>query len=303
MLVAERGASVHTVAAYRRDLIAFCTTKPQAEQASTEDIRAHLQRLFNDNKSPRTVQRSLSAIRQYFAFLYSEDIRKDNPAIAVESPKRGRSLPKMLSVEEVDSLLHTAQLHESPEGLRMLAMLELLYASGLRVSELVTLKRSQLQQAQDAGYLLIRGKGGKERIVPLNQPAMRALLAYLQVRDTLLYSARDEGWLFPAGRNRHKPADAEHERVTHLTRQAFGQLLKALARASGLDPKRVSPHVLRHSFATHLLHRGADLRVVQQLLGHADISTTELYTHVLEERLKELVLEHHPLADEGMDAP
>lgn len=292
MLMAERGAASHTVAAYARDLsdfLAFLAAR-KIEAATADHVRAYLEVLAADGLAPTSRARKLSAIRQFFRFLLSEGVRTDDPTSAIDSPRRGRPLPKVLSLAEVEALIGTAKeaCASAPEGAprrrayRLNALLETLYASGLRVSELVALPRNVL--AVDDRVMTIKGKGERERLVPLNDAAREALRAYLALlaEDPRLKASP---FLFPTG-----------DGGQAMTRQRFGQELKALARAAGLDPARVSPHVLRHAFASHLLERGADLRTVQQLLGHADISTTQIYTHVIEERLRRLVEEHHPLA-------
>lgn len=298
MLAVERGAAVNTVDAYRRDLTDYAyfvtTVRAQALAAiKPADIQAYIQSLAADGLSPATRARKLSAVRQLYKFLAAEGIVADDPSIGLAGPKRGRSLPRTLSVAEVDRLIATARARISGTGgrerlraLRFYCLIELLYATGMRVSELVGLPRSVL--AGDRRMLVITGKGGRERLVPLNAPARAALDDYLALNDSGgdgLSRALASKWLFPS-------TSAEG----HLTRQRFAQDLKDLSIDAGFDPERVSPHVLRHAFASHLLDRGADLRAVQQLLGHADISTTEIYTHVLQERLKRLVNEHHPLA-------
>jgi integrase/recombinase XerD len=287
MLIAERGAAANTVEAYRRDLADFAGFLAQrgtpVEAADTAALRAYLARLARAGMAPRTAARRLSALRQFHRFLYGEGVRSDDPTAALDSPRQGRPLPKYLSEAEVDQLLAAAHARPGPDGARLVTLLELLYATGLRVSELVGLPLAAL--ARDRRLLSVRGKGNKERLVPLSGPARAALAAWLPVREAALGRGRASRWLFPS-----------FGRSGHLTRHRLGQLLKELALAAGLAPARVSPHVLRHAFATHLLAHGADLRSVQRLLGHADISTTQIYTHVLEERLKSLVAEHHPLA-------
>jgi integrase/recombinase XerD len=298
MLAAERGAARNTLDAYRRDLTDLCAAlTAQALEPDTitpAHLRRYVQNLADAGLAPASRARKISAVRQFFRFLAAEEIIADDPAHGLTGPKAGRRLPGTLSVAEVDKLLTAAQAaiegtsgRDRLRALRFHALLEILYASGLRVTELVTLPRTVL--AGDGRVLTIRGKGGRERIVPLTAPAMAALAAYLAFAGSNDDAAREPGrrrWLFPSN-------SAEG----HLTRQRVGQDLKALAERVGLDPERVSPHVLRHAFASHLLDRGADLRSVQQLLGHADIATTEIYTHVLEERLKQLVFEKHPLAN------
>jgi integrase/recombinase XerD len=293
MLASERGASANTLAAYRRDLDDFCEAAGHLANAGGDEVRSYLGGLSRRGLAASSQARRLSALRQFFKFLVAEGLRDDDPTATADRPKARRSLPKVLSVAEVDRLLAAA--HEATEApdltparrlaaLRLLALLELLYAAGLRVSELVSLPAS----AGKAGRPLIavRGKGGRERLVPLNKAAHAALDAY---RSAFTQAGKPQGkWLFPAD-----------SAQGHLTRQAFARDLKRVAASAGLDAAKLSPHVLRHAFATHLLSGGADLRAVQTLLGHADISTTQIYTHVLDERLKRLVNEHHPLADTG----
>ena len=295
MLSAERGAASNTIEAYTRDLsefLAFLAVKGKdANDASPEQLRAFLAGLARKGLAPTSRARKLSAIRQFFRFLLAEGLRGDDPCSAIDSPRLGRPLPKILSLAEVETLLETAK--DASEraadctprrrALRLYAALETLYATGLRVSELISLPRGVL--IADDRVLTVKGKGGRERLVPLNEAARAGLVAHLAaVREDEVKGRGVSPWLFPSAGGQH------------LTRQRFGQELKALASAAGIEPARVSPHVLRHAFASHLLERGADLRTVQQLLGHADISTTQIYTHVIEERLRRLVEQHHPLA-------
>lgn len=299
MLAAERGAAANTLEAYRRDLADFSADLAGhgggIARAGAENIRDYLGRLTGRGFSAASVARRLSAIRQLYRFLYAEGNRKDDPAAAIEGPKRGRALPKVLSVSHVDQLLATARkgmgdgaVMARVRAARLNCLLEVLYATGLRVSELVALPASAAQR--DQRMLIVRGKGNKERLVPLNESARTAMRDYLALREEAAKgskgAAKSAKWLFPS-----------FGASGHLTRQHFARDLKALAAATGLKPKQVSPHVLRHAFASHLLQNGADLRSVQTLLGHADISTTQIYTHVLEERLKSLVRDLHPLAD------
>ena len=297
MLASERGASSNTLDAYRRDLQDFvlflggCDVR--LREARREDVAAYLEHLGREGLSASSRARRLSAVRQVYKFLEAEGVIADNPAAGAKAPKLGRPLPKTLSVAEVDRLMDAAASiipgkmgRELARAVRFQALLELLYATGMRVSELVSLPRAVL--AGDPRVLTIKGKGGRERLVPLNASARTALDRYLALGsnpDDKLAPMLANKWLFPS-----------RGIEGHVTRQAFALELKVCAVAAGLDSERVSPHVLRHAFASHLLDRGADLRTVQQLLGHADISTTEIYTHVLEERLKKIVFEHHPLA-------
>jgi integrase/recombinase XerD len=299
MLTAERGASPNTLDAYRRDLSDFSADLARGgrgiARATSDDLRDHLARCGKRGLASASTARRLSAIRQLYRFLYSEGRRSDDPAAAIAGPKRGRALPKVLSIKQVDELLASARAGMNVESLsarlraaRLACLLEVLYATGLRVSELVSLPEAAARR--DQRMLVVRGKGGRERLVPLNDAAKRAMTEYLALRAQAKASAPGSDkskWLFPSFGD-----------SGHLTRQHFARELKALAAAAGLKPKQVSPHVLRHAFASHLLQNGADLRVVQTLLGHADISTTQIYTHVLEERLKSLVRDLHPLAEE-----
>jgi integrase/recombinase XerD len=293
MIAAERGASANTLDAYRRDLADFSAELVNAGNtiaaADSDALRAHLGRLDQRGLAAASVARRLSAIRQLYRFLYGEGHRSDDPAAVIEGPKRGRSLPKVLSVKQVDGLLAQARegvkveaKSERLRAARLNCLLEVLYATGLRVSELVSLPEAAARR--DQRMLVIRGKGGRERLVPLNDQAKRTMADYLALRaEAKLDKSK---WLFPS-----------FGESGHLSRQHFARELKALAAAAGLKAAQVSPHVLRHAFASHLLQNGADLRVVQTLLGHADISTTQIYTHVLEERLKSLVRDLHPLAE------
>jgi integrase/recombinase XerD len=294
MIAAERGGAKNTLAAYARDLADFSAELGQAGRtiagASTDDLRGYLGSLARRRFAASSVARRLSAIRQLYRFLYAEGHRADNPSAVIEGPKRNRALPKVLSIAAVDRLLAQSRAdmgqadQEAPKQLRvarLACLIEVLYATGLRVSELIALPISAAER--NARMLTVRGKGNKERLVPLNEAAKKAMSEYLALLSAK--GVRQTKWLFPS-----------FGRTGHLTRQHFARELKALAAAAGL--RQVSPHVLRHAFASHLLHNGADLRVVQTLLGHADISTTQIYTHVLEERLKSLVRDLHPLADQ-----
>lgn len=289
MLSAERGLAQNSLLAYRRDLAdfsGFLTVREEtAERIGIDSLRAYVQGLADEGMKPATAARRLSALRQFFRFLAQEGIRSDDPSALLDAPKRGRPLPKLLSEDEVDRLLGEARrLRDDPaEAARLTALLEVLYATGLRVSELVGLRWPPF--GDDPRFLVIRGKGGKERLVPLSEPARQAIEAYAGWRMDFIAAKQASPWLFPS-----------RGESGHLTRQRFGQLLKDLAIAAGIDPAKVSPHVLRHAFASHLLARGADLRAVQKMLGHADISTTQIYTHVLEARKQALVRQHHPLA-------
>ena len=293
MMSAERGASINTLAAYRRDLLDFSGHRAakgaSANNAVRDDIKAYLAVLSRSGVTGSTQARRLSALRQFFGFLYTEGIRRDDPTDAIEAPKRQRPLPKILSREDMDALTETArvQAEKSAEGLRLLCMVEVLYASGLRVSELVTLPLTAAR-ARD-GFLLVKGKGQKERLAPLNRAARETIVNYLDVRTEFLPSGQRrthaDRFLFPS-----RGAEG------HITRRRCHQMLKELAVRANLDPDKLSPHVLRHAFATHLVEGGADLRSVQTMLGHADIATTQIYTHVAKDRLTQVVESAHPLS-------
>ncbi|MEO1089304.1 MAG: site-specific tyrosine recombinase XerD [Pseudomonadota bacterium] len=287
MLLTERGASANTIDAYRRDLARYagwCARRcTRAERADDDLVRAYAADLRQAGYARRSAQRHLSAIRQFHRFLVVEGWRADDPTRALDSPKSDRPLPRTLSEADVDSLLAAAAAAEGPAGRRLACLVELLYAGGLRVSELAGLTLDDLDLGE--GITRVRGKGGKERVVPLGQRAQRAVADYLEVRATFQRARADAGYLFPS-----------RSRQGYLTRQRILQLLKALALEVGIEPARLSPHVLRHAFATHLLANGMDLRVLQALLGHADIATTEIYTHLDRSGLARLVETHHPLA-------
>jgi integrase/recombinase XerD len=301
MMAAEQGAGRNTLDAYSRDLTDVSKFLAGSGQGfagtDTQALRDYLADLDSRGFKSSSVARRLSAIRHLFRFLLNERIRSDDPAAILSGPKRGRGLPKVLSIPEVDRLLERAKaLSEAPQtsasqrlrALRLYCLLEVLYATGLRVTELVTLPRSAAQR--DAAMIMVRGKGNKERLVPLNQASRQAMAAYLgaieAIKSETQKNAASSKWLFPSSGE-----------SGHLTRQHFARDLKELAASAGLAPRLVSPHVLRHAFASHLLHNGADLRIVQTLLGHSDISTTQIYTHVVEERLKSLVRDLHPLGE------
>ena len=283
MIVAERGASARTVDAYRRDLTdleAFLRVRTRRlDRAEQADLEAYLQQMAHNGLAPKTQARRLSAVREFFRFLFSENRRGDNPADYLDAPKVGKTLPKYLSEDEVSQLLAVAR----REDTRMYTLLEVLYASGMRVSELVELPIAAV--TENSRMILVRGKGNKERLVPMNGYATEALERWLVMRENHLPIGRTNKWLFPSG-----------ARSGHLTRDGFFKHLKQLALKAGIAPERVSPHVFRHSFASHLIAHEADLRSVQKMLGHADIATTEIYTHVLPDRLKKTVEKAHPLA-------
>lgn len=304
MMLAERAAAHNSADSYRRDLEGLSeflsNRKTSLMEANRGDIEAYLGDLAQRGYAERSAARKLSCFRQFYVFLYHEKWRDDDPAALIDSPRKSRSLPKVMSIEQIDTLLRAAHAGNTPDTIRMAAMLEVLYASGLRVSELISLKLAAvvhgkaLEQPKPSDiheFLIVKGKGGKERLVPLNPSARRALADYIDIRPHFLKEGQMSHWLFPSSSSEG-----------HITRQRFGQLIKELAAEAGLDFRRISPHVLRHSFATHLLGGGADLRVIQELLGHSDISTTQVYTHVQTAKLAELVQKSHPLAKGGNKA-
>ena len=293
MMSAERAASENTLGAYRRDLLDWQTNFASKRQdilsAGTGHIEGVLSVWAKNGLAASTTARKLSSLKQFYLFCQVEGLRADNPAHLLKGPKQGRPLPKVLSEADVDLLFDALGRNDSVKGLRMRALMEILYAGGLRVSELVTLKKTATARRDEC--LMIKGKGGRERLVPMTGAAREAIKAWLKVREDTLPPkdsksyTNAETFLFPS-----------RGAAGHLTRERFAQMLKDLAVEAGLPPSQISPHVLRHAFATHLLANGADLRSVQTLLGHADISTTQIYTHVLDERLRALVQESHPLA-------
>jgi integrase/recombinase XerD len=284
MMAAERGASPRTLDAYRRDLEDFTSfLKSDIAKADAEHLRGYIGFMKKAALAPRTAARRLSCLRQFYKFLYGEGVRTDDPTATLDSPRLGRPLPKFLSEDEVERLLAAARDVGGAKGLRAVALLELLYATGLRVSELVSLP---LAAVRGKPAIIVRGKGNKERMIPVGDAARAATEAYLAVRESFLpANVKSSPRLFPSD-----------GRGGYISRNSLSILLKDLAIRAGLPPARVSPHVLRHSFATHLLSHGADLRALQQMLGHADISTTQIYAHVLDERLKKLVQDNHPLS-------
>ena len=291
---AERGAAANTVSSYRRDLEHFsawlAANGSDLADADRAAVEGYVSSLTDAGFAQATRSRRLSSIRQFYSFAYAEGWRNDNPAAGIQGPRQAKSLPKTLNEAEISSLLDAVARPGGAKAVRMRCMVELLYATGLRVSELVSLPVSAVRG--DPRMILVRGKGGRERMVPLSDAARDALSSWLAIRDRAEDDLRQKGgfpspFLFPS-----------RGKAGHLSRNAFFLALKDLAVEAGLDPVNVSPHTLRHAFATHLLAHGADLRSIQTLLGHADISTTEIYTHVLDERLKALVLENHPLAQD-----
>jgi len=287
MMSVERAAARNTLIAYGKDLTdasGFLAARGRdLGDAAAEDIEAYFEALGARGLSPATAARRRAAVRQFYRFVLGEGWRTDDPARRVDAPKKGRPLPKVLSRDEVDRIIAAAAARDGAQGLRLGCMVELIYASGLRISELTSLPLAAL--ARDPAYLIVTGKGGKDRLAPLNDAARRAVKAYLEARKTFLPKGDAANpWLFPS-----------RGKGGRMTPRRFAQLLDEAAADAGIDPARVSPHVLRHAFATHLLEGGADLRVVQKLLGHADIATTQIYTHVAGDRLAQVVASKHPL--------
>ena len=288
MLAAERNAAENTRIAYGKDLADFAAflrrRGTDVAAADPAQVKAYLAQLRHAGMSPRTAARRLASLRQFHRFLVAEGVRNDDPMSTIDGPRIGRPLPKVLDRQDVEKLLDAARRHKGVEGKRLVAFLEVLYAAGLRVSELVAMPLSAI--SRDGRFLIVKGKGSKERLAPLSAPAREALDEYRAVRHAFLpKQAKDSRFMFPS-----------RGAAGHITTARVAQLLKELAVSAGLDPRKVSPHVLRHAFATHLIDGGADLRAVQQMLGHADIATTQIYTHVAGERMKRLVHGHHPLA-------
>lgn len=292
-ITVEKGASKNTIEAYRNDLndcmLFFSKTTIDPQKISTTDIRDYISSLFDKAFEPKTVARKISAIRQFFLFLCDENIIKDNPALNLDMPKTGHDLPTVFSEDDINKLLDECYKDTSAQAIRNAAMLELLYASGMRVSELVALKLTNLQMGESGRnlkpYIMVLGKGNKERLVAINNKAIEALKKYLLIIKEFTKDKNNK-WLFPT----------KQSNCGHITRQYFGKILKKLAISAGINHQKMSPHKVRHSFATHLLNNGADLRVIQELLGHKDISTTQIYTHVANAKLKKTVEDFHPLS-------
>ncbi len=287
MMQVERGASPNTLDAYGRDLADFTDFLAGRGlaplNADGRAVAAYIASQADIGMAARTQARRLSCLKQFYGFAFAERLRPDDPTANIDAPRLGRPLPKYLRKEEVTALLDAARALEGSDGVMMTALLETLYAAGLRVSELVSLPLSAV--ARDPTVLVVRGKGSKERMVPLSDPARAALAAWKAERAALLPKSKPSRWLFPSS-----------GALGHLTRSGFAKMLARAAFKAGLDPAKVSPHVLRHSFASHLLAGGADLRSVQEMLGHADIATTEIYTHLIDDEANRLVRAYHPLA-------
>ena len=306
----EDGLSQNTISSYGKDLellYNFLSDKKiTIENAKYQDLQQYFSKLHQENIKPASIARKVSVFKSFFKFLENEKLIKTNPSLDLQTPKPERKLPKFLTKEEVFKILDYIEKDKSEFGIKLSCLLEILYASGLRVSELVSIPISAIEETIDEkkqktikNYLIIKGKGSKERIAPLNKSAIRKLLQYLKLRENLGH--QDSRWLFVGSVRASKNKDKIRLNKSfvfennHLTRQRFFQMLKELAIKVGIDPSRVHPHAIRHSFASHLLDSGIDLRVLQELLGHADISTTEIYTHILNSKLQDLVLKHHPL--------
>lgn len=285
MKAAEEGVSQNTIEAYEKDMMQFFEFigNDDVRKISSDDISNFVQFLSKKKYAPKTISRKLSTIREFFKFLFSEREIKENPSINISSPKLDKSLPKFLTISEMQEVIKFAQSRTELSHKRMAVMLELMYACGLRVSELVSLPESSINF--DKKQILVRGKGSKERIIPVAGPAIKAVIEYLGYREKFIKKGAKSPWMFPSLTSVSG----------HITRDAFFKNIKKIAVLVGISPSRVSPHVLRHSFATHLLNNDADLRSVQKMLGHEDISTTEIYTHITSEKLMEVVKSKHPL--------
>jgi len=316
-LRAEDGLANNTIISYKKDLELLAeflqNKKISFEKASLNSLRGYLESLYHKELSATSVMRKISTIKSFYRFLNEENFIKDNPSLDLESPKKPKKLPKSLSKEEIFKMLDYINLDSSEFGIKLSCMLEILYASGLRVSELVSIPVDAISEIIDKkgnktikNYIIITGKGNKERLAPFNDVAIKKLAKYLELRENL--GQDSSKWLFPGVFRAKKTQNiikVEKDKTkkklilskdSHITRQRFNQMLKELAIKVGIDPSKVHPHVIRHSFATHLLNNGVDLRVLQELLGHSDISTTEIYTHIADSKLKDLVFHHHPLA-------
>lgn len=294
MMLAERAIAKNSLYAYKRDMLDFShylTTHKifSVTEVTSDDIRSFIRHLAGNNISARSIARKISSIRNYYHFLITENITKDNPALLVDIPKYRVELPSILSLEDIKEILNSCTIDTSPEGIRLFAMIHLLYASGLRVSELVSLKLTNLSidvvLNKINNYINVVGKRNKERLVIINEQALDAIVKYLPYRTLFITNKEGSPYLFPS-----KSA------AGYMTRQNFALLLKQIAITTGIDPDKISPHILRHSFASHLLSGGADLRVIQELLGHTDIATTQIYTHLETKHLREVIEQFHPLS-------
>lgn len=288
MLYTERGVTKNTLVSYENDLNYFLHFTEQKKlsviECQKKDVRDYLAFLTKKGDSPRTIARRLSCIKQYFSYLSTLEVRSSNPCDTISTPRFKKTLPKTLSEDEVKRLFATVEASDTFEYKRLLSMLEILYGSGLRVTELVSLKLSSF--TRDYDFVIIMGKGDKERLVPLSNAAKEALMNYLKCRGVFFEGTGQNIWLYPDGK-----------KGKHISRQKFAKLLKALGQEAEIDPDKLSPHVLRHAFATHLLNRGVDLRSLQQMLGHSDISTTQIYTHILPEKMRQAIENAHPLSN------
>jgi integrase/recombinase XerD len=302
-LRAEDGLSLNTTLSYGKDLelfLRFISGKKTLLQVDDVLLKDYIYELHNEGLKPASISRKVSCLKNFYKFLEIENLIKESPASQLKSPKREAKLPKFLSEEEMLKLLNYANSDKSEFGVKLACMLEILYAAGLRVSELVSLPIAAIQMEGDSlrNYLIVKGKGSKERIAPLNKAAISRLLEYIKLRKDLGFEKSK--WLFVGTFRSSKTKERIERKLvladSHLTRQRLHQMLKELAKKAKVDPKKVHPHVIRHSFATHLLNSGVDLRILQELLGHSDIATTEIYTHILDSKLKDLVFKHHPFS-------
>ncbi|MFK7760520.1 MAG: tyrosine recombinase [Candidatus Midichloriaceae bacterium] len=295
MLIAERGATENTISSYRKDikdLHDYLTLNHiKLDKVTSSTIKDFIIELSNRNLGAKTIGRKISTFRQFFSFLVSDEIFKENPTLNIIMPKRPESIPKALSQDILNKLIKTANDNTTKEGLRDYTMLEILYSTGMRISELVSLEMKALESfsnESEINLLIVEGKGKKERAVILNQMAGMALKNYLNIRSKFLSNGAKSNWVFPSV--------SKNKKIVHISRQRFGQILKEIAIKSNIDPLIISPHKIRHSFATHMLDNGANLRIVQELLGHSDISSTQIYTKVSDSKTKKLLLGKHPLS-------
>jgi len=295
MLIAERGATENTILSYKKDIKDLfdylALNHIELEKVTSSVVKDFIVELSKKNLGAKTIGRKISALRQFFSFLVSDGIFKENPTLNIIMPKRPESIPKALSKNMLSHLIETASNDVTKEGLRDYAMLEILYSTGMRISELVALEMKSLEgfsSDSEINLLIVKGKGQKERAVILNQKACKALKNYLNIRGKFLSIGTKVNWVFPS--------ISKNKKILHISRQRFGQILKEIAIKSNIDPSIISPHKIRHSFATHMLDNGANLRIVQELLGHSDISSTQIYTKVSDSKAKKLLLDKHPLS-------